>query len=255
MTENKELKPKSFRISDEIAEKFRTISSSIGGSQQETLAKLIEAYEFQAGKAILTDKKADIEQFEKYVSCLSRMYMAVLEDNQNITELVRSEFEALLLSKDKIIQELQERLRKSQEEEKIAKENENRIKMELVSIQTSFQKTEHEFRKKFEDMQEKLADKDNLNKALTDSCKSLKENLEECEELKQRIKELECLKNELENRYLEFQKELFLLEKSKQDEIVELKKIHIKEIEHYQNRYKELFDKLQEKDICQSELK
>ena len=95
MADDKILKPKSFRIDDETADKFKEISSSIGGNQQETLAKLIEAYEFQSGKAILTEKKADIEQFEKYVTALTRMFMGSLEDNQNITETVRTEFEAL----------------------------------------------------------------------------------------------------------------------------------------------------------------
>ena len=65
MADGKELKPKSFRIDDETAEKFKEISNTIGGNQQETLAKLIEAFEFQSGKAILTEKKADIEQIEK----------------------------------------------------------------------------------------------------------------------------------------------------------------------------------------------
>ena len=102
MAEGKELKPKSFRIDDETVERFKEISASIGGNQQETLAKLIEAFEFQSGKAILTEKKADIEQFEKYVSVLTRMYMSSLEDNQNLTETVRTEFEALLKSKDTI---------------------------------------------------------------------------------------------------------------------------------------------------------
>lgn len=57
MADGKELKPKSFRIDDETAEKFKEISNTIGGNQQETLAKLIEAFEFQSGKAILTEKK------------------------------------------------------------------------------------------------------------------------------------------------------------------------------------------------------
>ena len=76
--DEKTLKPKSFRIDDATAEKFKGISAEIGGNQQETLAKLIEAYEFQAGKAILTEKKADIEQFEKYVTALTRMFMGSL---------------------------------------------------------------------------------------------------------------------------------------------------------------------------------
>ena len=86
MADDKVLKPKSFRIDDETADKFKEISATIGGNQQETLAKLIEAFEFQSGKAILTEKKADIDQFEKYVTAITRMYMSSLEDNQNITE-------------------------------------------------------------------------------------------------------------------------------------------------------------------------
>ena len=67
MNENKDIKPKSFRIDEETANRFKEIAASIGGNQQQTMAKLIESYEFQSGKAILMDKKADIEQFEKYV--------------------------------------------------------------------------------------------------------------------------------------------------------------------------------------------
>ena len=61
MTESKELKPKSFRIDDETARKFKEISENIGGNQQEAMAKLIEAYEFQAGKAVLTDRRREGE--------------------------------------------------------------------------------------------------------------------------------------------------------------------------------------------------
>ena len=98
MADDKALKPRSYRINDETAEKIKEIAASIGGNQQETLAKLIEAYEFQSGKAVLTEKKSDIEQFEKYVNAIIRMYMGSLEDNQNITETVRTEFDALLQS-------------------------------------------------------------------------------------------------------------------------------------------------------------
>ena len=52
---------------------------------------------------VLTEKKADIEQFEKYITAITRMFMGSLEDNQNITETVRTEFDALLTSKDAVI--------------------------------------------------------------------------------------------------------------------------------------------------------
>ena len=57
MAQDNILKPKSFRIDEETAEKFKQISAAIGGNQQEALSKLIEAYEFQTGKAIITKKK------------------------------------------------------------------------------------------------------------------------------------------------------------------------------------------------------
>lgn len=174
MADGRELKPKSFRIDDETAEKFKEISGIIGGNQQETLAKLIEAFEFQSGKAILTDKKADIEQFEKYITAITRMFMGSLEDNQNVTETVRTEFDAMLKSKDLTIQRLQEELKelKEQRESAVAEGKQridecSRLKNELASAAG-----------KVNDLQAALSDKDSLNKALTNSCNDLKAKLE-----------------------------------------------------------------------------
>ena len=50
-----------------------------------------------------------------YLGYLVRMFMGTLEDNQNITETVRTEFDALLISKDVIIQDLQSQLTASKQ--------------------------------------------------------------------------------------------------------------------------------------------
>ena len=109
MADEKVLKPKSFRLDDETADKFRKIGETIGANQQETLERLIQAYELQIGKSNLTEKKADMEKFEGYIAILNRMYMASLEDNQHITDVVRESFEDALKSKDQTIRELQKR--------------------------------------------------------------------------------------------------------------------------------------------------
>lgn len=202
MADGKELKPKSFRIDDETADKFKEISNKIGGNQQETLAKLIEAFEFQSGKAILTEKKADIEQFEKYVTAITRMFMGSLEDNQNITETVRTDFDALLQSKDTTIQDLQGQLvlAKQLKEDATAKakahaEENARLRNEIDSLNT-------EFNSKMDNMQSMLSDKDSLNKALTDSCNDLKIKIDsmraEAEQSAMFRKELEQLQKEHE---------------------------------------------------------
>lgn len=178
MADGKELKPKSFRIDDETAEKFKEISNTIGGNQQETLAKLIEAFEFQSGKAILTERKADIEQFEKYVAAITRMFMGSLEDNQNITGTVRTEFDALLKSKDATIQDLQEKLTVAKQLKEDATLKARTHADENTRLNEVIDSLNSEYNAKMDDMQSMLSDKDSLNKALTDSCNDLKAKIE-----------------------------------------------------------------------------
>ena len=202
MAESKELKPRSFRIDDETAERIKEISNTIGGNQQETIAKLIEAYEFQSGKAVLTEKKADIEQFEKYITAITRMYMGCLEDNQNITETVRTEFDALLTSKDAVIQDLQEKLTVAKQVKEDATLKARTHADENARLNSVIDSLNNEYNSKMEDMQSMLSDKDNLNKALTDSCNDLKSKIERMKEAAEQSsdlkKELEQLKQEHE---------------------------------------------------------
>ena len=202
MADGKELKPKSFRIDDETAERIKEISNIIGGNQQETIAKLIEAYEFQSGKAVLIEKKADIEQFEKYITAITRMFMGSLEDNQNITETVRTEFDALLTSKDAVIQDLQEKLTAAKQVKEDATMKARTHADENARLHEVIDSLNHEYNTKMDDLQSMLSDKDNLNKALTDSCNELKVKIEGIRESAEQSaafkKELEQLKREHE---------------------------------------------------------
>ncbi len=226
MSDSKELKPKSFRIDDETAEKFKEIASSIGGSQQETLAKLIEAFEFQQGKAVLIEKKADIEQFEKYVGCLTRMYMSTLEDNQNITETVRTEFDALLMSKDNTIQDLQSQLTAAKQLKEEATLRAKAHANENEDLKQAIERLNTEYSSKMDDMQDMLKDKDSLNKALTSSCNDLKAKVEQmaAEEEQNKVlrKELDNIKAEydkLETTYKSLQAD-FSHEKTKYEQTI-----------------------------------
>ena len=202
MADGKELKPRSFRIDDETAERIKEISNIIGGNQQETIAKLIEAYEFQSGKAVLIEKKADIEQFEKYITAITRMFMGSLEDNQNITETVRTEFDALLTSKDAVIQDLQEKLTAAKQVKEDATLKARTHADENARLHEVIDSLNNEYNTKMDDMQSMLSDKDNLNKALTDSCNDLKSKIERMKEAAAQSsdlkKELEQLKQEHE---------------------------------------------------------
>ena len=256
MAESKELKPRSFRIDDETAERIKEISNTIGGNQQETIAKLIEAYEFQSGKAVLTEKKADIEQFEKYITAITRMYMGCLEDNQNITETVRTEFDALLTSKDAVIQDLQEKLTVAKQVKEDATLKARTYADENARLHEVIDSLNHEYNTKMDDMQSMLSDKDNLNKALTDSCNELKAKIEGIRESAEQSaafkKELEQLKREHEKIILkqsDLEKQMQQEQAAHAQTVLELKQHEADALE----RQKEQLQIAQEKAILQIE--
>ena len=256
MAESKELKPRSFRIDDETAERIKEISNTIGGNQQETIAKLIEAYEFQSGKAVLTEKKADIEQFEKYITAITRMYMGCLEDNQNITETVRTEFDALLTSKDAVIQDLQEKLTVAKQVKEDATLKARTYADENARLHEVIDSLNHEYNTKMDDMQSMLSDKDNLNKALTDSCNELKAKIEGIRESAEQSaefkKELEQLKREHEKIILkqsDLEKQMQQEQAAHAQTVLELKQHEADALE----RQKEQLQIAQEKAVLQVE--
>lgn len=242
MAEGKELKPKSFRIDDETAEKFKEISAAIGGNQQQTLAKLIETYHFQAGKAILTNKKDDIDQFEKYISCLTGMYMRSLEDNQNITDSVRTEFDAQLNSKDAIIQNLQGELTKAQQLKEEAVMKSKAYSEENARLNSLLDKQEKEYGTRLDDLQNMLTDKDSLNKALTDSCNSLKSEIESMKGTAEQVSSLQEELGQLREKHEKATQECANLEQRiRQDQ-----EVHSKSIIDLQQHEKDALDRLRE---------
>lgn len=239
MSEEKVLKPKSFRINDETAEAFKKISIEIGGNQQEALSKLIEAYEFQRGKAVLTEKKADIEKFEKHATVLTRMYMDCLEDNQNITEIVRSEFEAQLQSKDQIIQDLQSQLATTKQLKEQSTAKAKGFADENARLNAYIKSLEEEFNSKTDDMQSMLTDKESLNKVLTDTCNSLKAKVTELEKetaeisnMRSNIADLTSERNKLASSKNELENSLKSLNAVYEKEIADLKKHEADALEH-----------------------
>ena len=250
MADDKALKPKSFRIDDDTAEKFKQIATTLGGNQQETLAKLIEAFEFQQGKAILTDKKADIETFESYVTALTRMYMTSLEDNQNAKELVRTEFDALLKSKDTVIQDLQEKLTVAKQLQEQATDKAKALTDENTALDNRISTLESKYDNDINNLKSMLDDKDKLNRALTDSCSDLKDKIKSLQEEHQAFtdltKELEEVNLESENLArdkINLQAELKSLESSSKRELEALKKHEKDSIERSEQQHQLAMDK------------
>ena len=186
-----ELRPRSFRIDEETAEKFKKICLEAGLNQQDALAKLIESYELQAGKAVLTEKRDEIEQFERYTSILIQKYMGALEDYQNVKETVRTEFNALIHSKNGLIEDLQQ-------QKKAAEETKQQVTAEAKKATDEADQLRKELEETQKRCNELTADKETFTER-NEELKADRSRLEaEVKALKEAQQQMEALRKELE---------------------------------------------------------
>lgn len=253
MTESKEIKPKSFRIDDATADKIKEISQEIGGNQQQTLSKLLECYEMQKGKVILTERKAEIETFENYVTLLTRMYMGALEDNQNVTQTVRAEFESLLKAKDSTIMDLQDKIKGY----KSAADQSNEDLGVVIQQMQTYKQNQETLEKKLEEERENfksvLEDKDTLNKALTDTANRLNNDLkianvakDTYDRLKGEMDVLQKRYGDLEAKYNKLEIEISMKQADHKADIAEQERKHNAEIAEYQAKYLALLEQMKQ---------
>ena len=255
MEDSRVLKPKSFRIDDETAQKFKEIANSIGQNQQETMQLLINTYHMQQKKTGLSEHKASLEQFESYATSLISMYTQSLQANHDLREIVLQEMDATLKSKDSVIQDLQEKMAAAKQ------------KKEDAEAQATVYSNENKaLDKENTRLQSALADKESLNIALNDSCSHLKAKCEamevdagQAEALREQADLQKQLQQEQEahtdameqiqaKAQLKQDKALLEAEKTHQQEIQSLKAQTQAEIDTYQQKYFDLLQQLQGKD-------
>ena len=239
--ENKELKPKSFRITTETHEKFKEIANTIGGNQQLALERLIQVYELEQSKTILGGKSESIEQFQQYATKLVSLYTESLEHQENQAELIREEFKRELMSKDEIIIKLQEEIKDLKIMEEVASESCSKVDAENKELKKNLEQMEHQHITNVANMQQMLDEKDNLNKALAENINTLKEKVEQFGEMQKQLeemnelqKQLDVMKVELERKELEHEKALIELERKHNTELAEQSKKHMEDVREYQ---------------------
>lgn len=249
-----DIKPKSFRVDDETAEKFKEISAQLGGNQQQTLAKLIETFELQSGKVNFPENKEMLEDFERYVTAINRLFLSTLDKTQDIKKTVQAEFESLLKAKDNTIVDLQEKLSVLIEEAKENKKNAADYKNINEQLTQESEDLKNEYMSKLETMNRMQEDKDQLNIALSNTCNELETKvISLSEEVKQSAllleenndlrEKLESSEHEYEKQSLENQKTILEMRAKHNEEITELKEKYLSEIERYQQNYKTLIEK------------
>ena len=103
---NDDLKVKSFRISEETTDKFKSVCADFD-NQNAALAALISAYEIQNAKAVLSTRQTELEDYDVHLQALQRAFLQSLELNSNAEDRIRNEFACQLDTKDKTIADYQ----------------------------------------------------------------------------------------------------------------------------------------------------
>lgn len=105
--ENKKMSDvKSFRITDELADKIREVAATLGGSQQ-GLTAMLNAYEMQASKEVLpTGISERVEELDGHLNSINRIFIDLTDAYNNCKQITKDQYVAQLQAKDMTIEEL-----------------------------------------------------------------------------------------------------------------------------------------------------
>ncbi|WP_300348864.1 hypothetical protein [Clostridium sp.] len=258
-SKNKELKVKSFRVTEETFDKFKKIASDEFGNQGQCLDALISLYEMENSKSTLIERKLEIESFQDYLNKINQLFLTSLQMSEDAGKRAEEAFIKKLSIKDTTIERLQRR-----EEDFI--EREKKLKDELRKLKKDSEEN-------LENIKNLEKDKSTLsqlvarnyellekNKEEIANLKSLEVLKEENEKLKLSLEEALKVKNECENKIKSFELEKlsfgdkieFYLEKEKnyKEEVESYKKFveamrkeHNKELELLEDKYSKMIEK------------
>ena len=186
---NDDLKVKSFRISEETTDKFKSVCADFD-NQNAALAALISAYEIQNAKAVLSTRQTELEDYDVHLQALQRAFLQSLELNTNAEERIRNEFARQLDTKDKTIADYQARIDELTADLKMVKEKCN------TDIQVSADKLSEALRDITEVNEKNVRLTDELNAAKA----TIQDKLSIIDGLTARIPETEQLQTELKEK-------------------------------------------------------
>jgi predicted nucleic acid-binding Zn-ribbon protein len=142
-TSEKEQKVKTLRADDDTFEKFKKLASDEFGNQGQCLSALINIYETETAKAVLVDRKLEIDSFQDYINKISNLFVTSLQLNADAEGRIREEFSRQLNSKEQSIENLQEQNSKLKEDLQKHKDNAEEIvakNKELEKLNTGLEK-------------------------------------------------------------------------------------------------------------------
>lgn len=264
------------RADEEIKAKFKALAENLG-NQGTALESLLNAYEIQNAKDVLTERRTDIEDFDTHLQAISSAFLHSLEVTANTTERVRAEFQRQLDGKDLTISDLRERIRLAERSEQTAKEQVTAIECAMSELreQTSNQLISlnselDSVKKSLATATEQLTDKQSLLDEYRKRLEKAENGIAEIPELKEKInvseqerktaeQKIECLTVELYNQKSEFESKIIVLheraEIEKEKAVLTASQEHTKDAQNQTKEIQRLYaeiDKLRQENLTLS---
>lgn len=166
MAEANTKQPLSIRATDEIKEKFRTLTEELGVNSGEVFEKLIATYERSQNEASMPEFTKDFKDFETHLNALSIKFHNAYGMIANAEETAIQKFERELSEKTNTILNLQEQLKTVKEEKAVLADEKEQLKAqtaEHLNARTTAEQTAAQLLKDKEDLRKQI---DNFNEQI-----------------------------------------------------------------------------------------
>lgn len=194
---NKELKVKSFRVTEETFDKFKKIASDEFGNQGQCLDALISLYELENSKSTLIERKLEIESFQDYLNKINQLFLTSLQMSEDAGKRAEEEFFKKLSIKDVTIERLQRREEELIERDRTLKEDNKAKTKEIEELKENIKTLEKDKKKELELLETKYS------KMAEKESEKLRKDFESRLELEKRTLELDIKTLKYEKEVLE----------------------------------------------------
>ena len=249
-----ETKVTSVRADEETTAQFKSLLEQFPNGT-ECLKTLLNAYELEQAKGILTGQGTDISDFQSHADSLVRAYITALDLTANAENRIRSEFRDRLDSKDKTIQELQHRVevaeqlaQNAQEQAETLERNMSEMNESNATLIDELDKKTKSAEQRLEEMSDAVSTSKTLIASLQEQLSSAKESTSRLPDLEERLSASQLAQCTAETRADEFAKQLEQERKSaalaKEYAQIEKEKAVLAEREKSSVKFQELTEKI-----------
>lgn len=162
---------KTYRLNSESVEAFKQFCDEQGVTQSQGFEYMMQILEVEKTKENIPERRTEIDDFTAMSKAMVASFIHSVQMNQHAELRIREEFASQMQSKDQTILDYQIKLKDSEKENTLLRENERLLMItqgELTEYQNRLGSKEKELISLKQQTEKQLTDKDSINNMLTE---------------------------------------------------------------------------------------